>query len=83
MKKVIVWLLTLLMVFSLFGCGRDAASLPLPGDPVAFPMDNTEDAASLVEAVNAALEEMRADGSLAELCIQFMGEDLTQEIPAE
>ena len=55
----------------------------LPGDPVAFPMDNTEDAASLVEAVNAALEEMRADGSLAELCIQFMGEDLTQEIPAE
>ncbi len=55
----------------------------LPGDPVAFPMENTEDAASLVAAVNAVLQEMREDGSLAELCIQFMGEDLTNELPSD
>ncbi|MBO4367089.1 MAG: transporter substrate-binding domain-containing protein [Clostridia bacterium] len=55
----------------------------LPGDPVAFPVDNTEYTASFLAEVNAALAAMREDGSLAELCIFFMGEDLTNELPEE
>ena len=55
----------------------------LPGDPVAYPVNNTEDAASLLAAVNEALEQMREDGTLAALSVYFLGEDLTNELPEE
>ena len=51
----------------------------IEGDPVAFPMQKNEDAASLVEAVNAALEKMRADGTLGELSVKYFGVDLTEK----
>ncbi len=55
----------------------------LPGDPVAFPVDNTEYTASFLAEVNATLAEMREDGSLRELSLFFHGEDKTEELPAE
>jgi len=55
----------------------------LPGDPVAFPVDNTEDTVTFIAAVNETLAEMRADGTLAELCLYFHGEDRTNELPEE
>ncbi|KJQ54116.1 amino acid ABC transporter substrate-binding protein [Microbacterium sp. SA39] len=38
----------------------------------------TKDKESLVEAVDAALEELRADGTLAEISEKYFGEDVTQ-----
>lgn len=38
----------------------------------------TKDKESLVEAVNGALEELRADGTLAEISDKYFGEDVTQ-----
>lgn len=38
----------------------------------------TKDKESLVEAVDAALEELRADGTLAEISDKYFGEDVTQ-----
>lgn len=51
----------------------------LPGDPVCIPMPASKNSDSLVEAVNKALEEMRADGSLAALSVKYFGVDLTTE----
>ena len=49
----------------------------LEGDPVAFPIQKTDDAKSFLEAVDKALDEMRADGSLAEISKKFFNLDLT------
>lgn len=38
----------------------------------------TKDKESLVEAVDAALEELRADGTLADISDKYFGEDVTQ-----
>ncbi|MFS0854129.1 amino acid ABC transporter substrate-binding protein [Microbacterium sp. 179-I 3D4 NHS] len=38
----------------------------------------TKDKEALVEAVDAALEELRADGTLAEISDKYFGEDVTQ-----
>lgn len=38
----------------------------------------TKDKESLVEAVDAALEELRADGTLAEISDKYFGDDVTQ-----
>lgn len=51
----------------------------IEGVPAGFPMQKSEDTASLVEAVNGILEKMRADGSLAELSIKYFGVDLTEK----
>lgn len=51
----------------------------LDGDPVAFPMQKVENDTSLVDAVNKILEEMRADGSLAEISKKYFNLDLTKE----
>jgi len=51
--------------------------LTLPGDPVCYPVAKTEDAASLLSAVNAALSQARQDGTLAALSVQYFGVDLT------
>ena len=48
------------------------------GEPVAFPMQKSSDTDSLVAAVNEALEEMRADGSLAAISEKYFGLDLTK-----
>ncbi len=48
------------------------------GDPVAYPMQKSERTETLVKAVNEALEAMRKNGKLAEICIKYFGEDMTQ-----
>ena len=49
----------------------------IEGVPAAFPMQKSAESASLVEAVNAALAELRADGTLAALSEKYFGADLT------
>ena len=49
------------------------------GEPVVFPMQKTSETDSLVEAVNAALEDMREDGTLAAISEKYFGLDLTQQ----
>ena len=48
-----------------------------PGDGVAFPFMLDDSSISLRDAVNKALEELRAEGKLAELSIKFFGTDNT------
>ena len=51
----------------------------LEGDPVAYPMYKGDrvDATSLVEAVNAILQEARDNGKLAEISMKYFGVDMT------
>ena len=51
----------------------------LEGDPVAFPMPKTEDAASYVEAVNKILDDLRKSGKLSEISMKYFNLDLTKE----
>lgn len=44
-----------------------------------FPVRKAEETESFVEAVNKALQELRDDGTLAELSIRFFGADLTND----
>ena len=44
---------------------------------VAIPVKKGEDSASLVEAINRALEELKADGTLSKLSIKYFGTDIT------
>ena len=44
----------------------------------AIPMRKGEETATLLAAVNEALEEMRQDGTLSELSIKYFGTDLSQ-----
>ena len=50
----------------------------LDGDPVAIPMPQGDDSASLVEAVNKALDDMRKSGELSDLSIKYFGLDMTE-----
>ena len=62
-----------------------------PDDPLMI-VDLTEDAhmvqvelpdGSFEEAVNQAIDELRADGTLAQLSVTYFGEDITSEADAE
>jgi cystine transport system substrate-binding protein len=49
-----------------------------PGEPVAIPVRKADDTATLIAAINEALDAMRADGTLAAISIKyFNGLDLT------
>ena len=45
----------------------------------AIPMPKGEDSATLVEAVNAALEELKEDGTLTELSEKYFGVDISKD----
>ena len=47
------------------------------GEPVCYPIKKGEDAETLLDAINAILEELRTSGKLAELSVKYFGEDLT------
>ena len=49
------------------------------GEPVCYPIKKSEDAETLLNAINEVLEELRANGKLAELSVKYFGEDLTGE----
>lgn len=53
------------------------AVLSSEADQIAIPMQKGEDAAALREAVNKALDELREDGTLAELSVKYFGTDIT------
>lgn len=46
---------------------------------IAIPCKKGDDSATLREAINKALEELRADGSLSELSNRFFGADISQK----
>ncbi len=46
---------------------------------VAIPIRKGDETASFEEAVNAAIEELKADGTLAELSEKYFGSDVTKE----
>lgn len=45
---------------------------------VAIPMRKGDDTASLREAINKAIDELREDGTLSELSVRFFGEDISK-----
>ena len=53
------------------------AALSKDATHVAIPVKKGEDSASLVEAINKALEELKADGTLSKLSIKYFGTDIT------
>lgn len=53
------------------------AALSKDATHVAIPVKKGEDSASLVEAINRALEELKADGTLSKLSIKYFGTDIT------
>lgn len=46
---------------------------------VAIPMHKGEDSATLREAINKALAELRADGTLTELAVKYFGNDISKK----
>ena len=46
---------------------------------VAIPVRKGDDSASLLEAINAAIDELRADGILKELSEKYFGQDISSE----
>ena len=46
---------------------------------IAFPLRKGDETASLREAMNGAIEVLRADGTLADLSIEFFGIDITSD----
>jgi polar amino acid transport system substrate-binding protein len=57
---------------------------PVFYEPLAVAFDKSiEDNDSLVEAVDAIVGEMHADGTLSELSMQWLGEDLTKRVGEE
>ena len=57
---------------------------PVFYEPLAAAFDKSvEDNDSLVEAVDAIIGEMHADGTLSELSMQWLGEDLTKRVGDE
>ena len=46
---------------------------------VCIPMRKGDDSASLREAINAAIEELRESGALAEASEKYFGSDISQE----
>lgn len=55
------------------------AALTEEASQVAIPMRKGEDTASLREAVNQAVKELREDGTLSELSNKYFGSDITAE----
>ena len=53
------------------------AALSKDATHVAIPVKKDADSASLVEAINRALEELKADGTLSKLSIKYFGTDIT------
>ena len=46
---------------------------------VAIPLRKGDDSASLLEAINTAIDELRADGTLKELSVKYFGQDISSE----
>ena len=46
---------------------------------VVIPVSKGEDSATFLEAINKAIEELRASGELAEISIKYFGSDITAE----
>ena len=46
---------------------------------VAIPLRKGDDSASLLEAINTAIDELRADGALKELSEKYFGQDISAE----
>ena len=46
---------------------------------VAIPLRKGEDSASLLEAINAAIDALRADGTLTEISERYFGQDIASE----
>ena len=46
---------------------------------VAIPLRKGDNSATLLEAVNNAIDELRADGTLKELCEKYFGQDISSE----
>ena len=46
---------------------------------VAIPVRKSDDSASLLEAINTAIEELRADGTLKALGEKYFGQDISSE----
>ena len=46
---------------------------------VAIPLRKGEETASLLEAINAAIDELRAEGTLTELSEKYFGQDISSE----
>jgi cystine transport system substrate-binding protein len=46
---------------------------------VAIPLRKGDNSATLLEAVNNAIDELRADGTLKELSEKYFGQDISSE----
>ena len=46
---------------------------------MAIPVRKSDDSASLLEAINTAIEELRADGTLKALGEKYFGQDISSE----
>ena len=46
---------------------------------VAIPLRKGDETATLLEAINNAIEELRADGTLSELSEKYFGQDISSE----
>ena len=46
---------------------------------VAIPLRKSDNSATLLEAVNNAIDELRADGTLKELSEKYFGQDISSE----
>jgi len=58
--------------------GLKIAVLTDDASQVAIPMRKGEETASLLEAVNTALEELQQEGALSELAVKYFGTDISQ-----
>ena len=58
--------------------GLKIAVLTDDASQVAIPMRKGEETASLLEAVNKALEELQQEGALSELAVKYFGTDISQ-----
>lgn len=54
------------------------AALTEDASSVSIPLRKTEDSASLRDAINTAIDELMADGTIAELSVKYFGADLTK-----
>ena len=57
--------------------------LYLFSDLVAIPTRKTDDSASLLEAINQAIAELREEGKLSEISMKYFGRDITAETVGE
>lgn len=59
--------------------GLKIAALTEDASNVVIPTRKGEDSASLREAINQAIEELRADGTLGEISVKYFGSDITRQ----